>query len=174
MSNLVAIILSLLTIHEAERITVYAKHLRNHPLGPIARSEQLAKHLSAASLLSGIRVELLTALAFHESALNHNAVSPSSARGLLQLNPRSSWGKSWRSECQSYKSESRCEFLNVLWGAYALRDALFACNGNEVQAIGFYRTGRCINGPRSRSTSRLSSRIAQKFIQSFPPFLAES
>ena len=152
MSQLAALILTLLTVYEG-RQTVYAAHLRRHELGAVARAEQLAGQLLEASRTVGVDLALLTALAEHESAFDHGAESLESALGMLQLNPRSRWGRAWLAECRSGDlTRSRCEALNVLWGAYALRDALEACEGDAVRAVGFYRAGRCVDGPRGRRT----------------------
>lgn len=149
MNALTLAILALLSLSPG----VYAPALRGHELGAQARAAQLAHHLDEAARVAHVDVALLTALAFHESGLDHAAVSHRGALGMLQLNPRAPWGSAYVRECR--RSPDACELLNARWGAWALRDALQSC-GSTVRALGAYRTGRCVAGPRAHATQRLA------------------
>jgi hypothetical protein len=47
----------------------------------------------------------------------------------------------------------------MIWGAYALRDALDECGGNELLALGFYRSGGCVVGPRALETAARAQEV---------------
>jgi hypothetical protein len=158
---------------------VYAAHLRRHELGPELRAEQLAEDLVVAAELAGVPLALLAALEHDESGGDHSRVSSEGALGRMQLNPASRWGRAWLKECPGGAfpnstgrvrrdvaprgvslDSTTCEALNVLWGAYALRDAIEACGGDAHRALGFYRSGRCVAGPRGAETLELAEWLA--------------
>lgn len=146
MSSLAAALLVMLTVYvRADLTPVYARHLRQHALGAEDRARELAQQLEHAAAQAGVSVALLAGLASDESALDHGRSSSEGALGALQLLPRSRWGRGW---LRSRTGEAG----NALWGAYALRDGLRACWGSPAHALGFYRTGRCVSGPRARHT----------------------
>jgi hypothetical protein len=154
-SPLAATILLLLTVHLGQGLRpVYAAHLRRHPLGAELRAEQLAVRLTRAAEAAQVEVALLAALAYDESHLDSTRVSSEGALGMLQLLPTSRWGRAWLEACG--QQLDRCEALNAVWGAYALRDGLKACRGRLGHAVGFYRTGKCVEGPRARRTLALA------------------
>jgi len=163
MSALASVVLVLLTVSYGPGLRpVYAPHLRRHELGAERRAEQLASQLRRAASLAGVELALLTALAVHESALDHGRRSSAGAVGALQLLPASPWGRGFRHACKtgprSHEKGSRSheEWLNVLWGAYALRDGIRACRGHTGLGLGFYRSGKCVEGPRARNTLELA------------------
>lgn len=124
-------------------------------VAPVAHVEKTAAQLEAAAQLAKVDVALLTALAFHESSLRHDARSRVGAMGMLQLyHPR--YVRPWRSDCAV--SPRDCSALNVVYGAMALRDALQKC-GSHVRAVGAYRSGRCIVRARERATVALAQTI---------------
>lgn len=158
MSPLAATILLMLTVYIGhDGRPIYAAHLRRHPLGAEGRAQQLASQLERAADLAQVEVALLAALAYHESALDHGRVSGEGAVGMLQLLPASRWGRGWLEACERPVTiaAARCEALNAVWGAFALRDGLEAC-GSPGRAIGFYRAGKCLEGPRARRTLALA------------------
>jgi hypothetical protein len=161
--NLAALLLVLLTVSYGPGLRpVYARHLRRHALGAEGRAEQLASQLRRAASLAGVELALLAALAVHESAVDHDRTSSAGAVGALQLLPASRWGQGFRLACEkarcSHGKGSRRleESLNIVWGAYALRDGIRACRGHAGLALGFYRSGRCVEGPRARNTLALA------------------
>lgn len=137
---------------------VYAAHYRRAPYGPELRALEQAEQLEHAAELAGVPIELLAAVAQDESGLDDDRVSRCGARGRMQLLPASRWGRAWLEACE--ERPRACEALNVLWGAYALRDALDACGGDPHLALGFYRAGRCVAGPRGAATIELATWIA--------------
>lgn len=125
---------------------------------PQDRALEMASHFEEAARITHQPVERLVAVAFYESTLRPGAVARDEhgvaiARGTMQLNIHSRWGKAWLRECK--QAPDACELLNIRWGAWALRDAMQSC-GSAVRAIGMYRTGRCVDGPRARRTVALS------------------
>jgi Transglycosylase SLT domain len=156
MTALAVVLLGLLTVWEGPGEVVYVRHLREHALGAEARAEQIATTLRTAAHTQGVPVELFVALAVLESGLDAEAESRKGALGLLQLNPRSRWGRAWVADCDAF--QGLCGPRNAHWGAVALRDALAEC-GSEGAAVGFYRTGRCVTGPRARQVLALRARI---------------
>jgi hypothetical protein len=154
---LAATLLALLTVWHGPD-PVYARHLRRHPRGPVARAEQLAGQLTRAARRARVELPLLVALALDESAVDHEAVSPVGAVGALQLLPASPWGRGWL-RARRGVTPAEDEALNALWGAYALRDGLRACGGDPGRALGFYRAGRCLEGPRARHTLALARTV---------------
>lgn len=110
-----------------------------------ARAEELAGHFAAASQAEGVRVHWLVALAMHESAFNHRAVSSAGCRGLLMLNPR--WWPTPADEAQ-----------HVAVAARVLRLYHVRC-GTMVRAYGAYRSGACKAGPKALATYRLGRMV---------------
>jgi hypothetical protein len=163
MTALAATLLVLLTVSWGPGLRpVYAPHLRQHPSGPERRAEELAGQLRRAAHAARVELPLLVALAYHESALDHGARSRVGALGALQLLPSSPWGRGWLRACGKGPRAAekgprrRVEELNAHWGAIALRDGLRACRGAPGMAVGFYRTGRCVEGPKARNTIALA------------------
>jgi hypothetical protein len=176
MTQLAATILFMLTVYVGRDYRpVYLQHLRETELGPELGAQELAERYLDAADRAGVDVADLYALGHDESGQNPRRVSPAGALGRLQLLPASRWGRGWLRECAprnrhdgerfrvgfpaelDLRAERKtCEGSNVLWGAYALRDALVACCGVLVLAYGFYRTGKCVAGPRSRRTAKLA------------------
>jgi len=158
MTTLTATLLAMLTVSWGPGLEpVYARHLRSHPRGPQARAAQLAGQLTRAARKARVELPLLVALAYDESAFDHAAVSSVGAVGALQLLPQSPWGRAWqRARRAPGVSPPEAEALNAEWGARALADGLRACGGLPGMALGFYRAGRCVQGPRARHTLGLA------------------
>jgi hypothetical protein len=163
MNALASALLVILTVHvRADLTPVYARHMRQHPLGAEGRAVELAEQLERAARLADVDVSLLAALAADESAVDHARTSSEGALGALQLLPASPWGKGWQEACRRARRgrrtapETEVERLNAQWGAFALRDGLVACRGHRGLALGFYRSGKCVEGPRARHTLALA------------------
>lgn len=151
-----AVILALLVVTQTPTQTVYAPHAARHPNGAQGYATEVAEHLHAAAKLHDVDVALLAALAYYESAFDRRARSRVGALGMLQLMPQFRWGRAWRADCRILPSE--CDALNVAYGAAALRDGIQVC-GSHVRAVGRYRTGRCVAGPRARATVVLAQQV---------------
>jgi len=153
---IVAIILSLLTVHTAPSGPIYARHIRNHPLGAELYVESVVHWAEDAALVHEVDPYLLIALVVSESALNDRAVEPrTGAAGLMQLMPGSRWQRAVERDCKG-ATRSACAAAQLLRGAEALRHALDACGGDEWAAIGLYRTGSCLRGPRGLKVIELA------------------
>lgn len=149
--TLASVLLVMLTVFvRADLTPVYARHLRRHPLGAEGRAAVLAGQLERAAARAGVDVAVLAALAADESAFDHDRSSAEGALGALQLLPRSRWGRGWMRGCGDRPGD--CEADNALWGAMALREGVRVCRGSLGHALGFYRAGRCLAGPRGRHT----------------------
>ena len=120
-----------------------APHFRNAPGGAEHRAEELASTFLFAEEVYGIDAYLLAALAFRESSLDANAVGAQGEFSIVQLHPRSRWGRAAKVLCKG--EESSCERTAVLEAARLLALGVKAC-GSEARAIGFYRTGHCTEG----------------------------
>ncbi len=153
MTVLARIIIAFCTAHLGPLWTVYAPQIRH---APEARSQELADQIDDAARMTGRPASRIAAVAATESAFNHAAVSSSGARGMMQLNTLSRYGRMWRHDC--LRSPYDCELSNVRWAAIALRDGEESC-GSAVKSIGYYRTGHCVDGPRARETLRLAAAI---------------
>jgi hypothetical protein len=167
MNILTPIILALLTIAPGR----YSSHLERHALPPCHRAQQLAEHIEHGAFVAGVPRAVLTALWFHESSLNHKAVSRTGAEGIAQLQPGTPWYRGWLKDCA--RDPWACEQKNAENGAIALAHYRREC-GTMARAIQAYRTGRCGNpGPRTLATMRLAHRISFRMhTPSSAPFVA--
>lgn len=157
--NLAVVILSLLTwSSDPFRL---ATHIANHPMGEEVRASEIAGYFTKAAKAHRLRLSALVAMGKHEGYFDSSAKSRVGALGMLRLHPRWKWGKGWRQECQKEAwrmTDEACEAAHVMWAAKALRESLDRC-GNYTAAIGAYRSGHCIEGPKSQATMRLARRI---------------
>jgi hypothetical protein len=153
MQALVAAILAVVTIASApDGSAVYAQHFRDAPGGPEQRAEELAQAFLFAQEVYSVDAYLLAALAFSESSFNPGAVGKVGEFSILQLHPRSRWGRAARLRCRG--EESLCERAAVLEAARLLALGEKQC-GAETRAIGFYRTGRCTAGSGAERVLRV-------------------
>jgi hypothetical protein len=155
--NVARAILLLSTIWVGALGPVYSKALRLHALGPEQRAEQLARYVHAGARDTGVDAGLLTVLLYLESGFRAEAVNARvGAFGLGALHPHSRWARELGEGCAL--SPSTCEQMSVVWSARALARGIRDCGG-EVEGIGWYRSGRCIAGPRSRFAVRLTDQV---------------
>jgi len=130
-------------------------------LGDEPRAAQLAEVFQSAAVEEGTPVHVLVALGKGESHFDSWAVSDVGAQGMMQLHPRW-WGKEWKLECAEAGADrltdEACEALNVRIAARVLRYYKRRC-GSWLLAVGAYRSGKCIAGPKSQATMRLARRI---------------
>jgi hypothetical protein len=141
MQALVAAILAVVTITSTPAgVPVYAPHFRDAPGGAQHRAEQLASTFLFAEEVYGVDAYLLAALAFRESSLNADAVGAQGEFSILQLHPKSRWGRAAYTLCRG--EPSSCERAAVLEAARLLALGVKEC-GSEARAVGFYRTGHC-------------------------------
>lgn len=137
---------------------LYVAHMRHARGGAEVYATELARDLEYAAADEDVPLALLTALAYDESGLNRGAVSVVGAYGPLQVHPASRWGEEARRACRKL-SRRACLAAIVRAGARAIRDALSACP-TETSAVGWYRSGHCLVGPRGRHTVQLARDIA--------------
>lgn len=159
MTPIIGILLSLLTVHTAPSGPIYVAHARHQPLGAELYVESIVHWAEDAALVHDVDPLLLLALAAGESSLNDRAVEPTSgAKGLLQLLPGSRWQRAVERDCKG-ATRSACAAAQLMHGAAALRYALDACDGDELAATGFHRTGRCVRGPRGLRVVELACEL---------------
>lgn len=151
-------------------VPVYAEHYRDDELGAELRALEQAEQLELAAELAGVPLALLTAVREDETHFDDDLVGAAGERGGMQLLPGTPWWRGWVRACAGNPwgrglPDRECEAQNVVWGAYALRVALEMCGGDEHQALGFYRTGRCVAGPRGAETLELAEWLAWKLTE---------
>lgn len=157
MSPIAAALLSAVTIWTTPAgHQVPVRHVRE--LGGVAYLEHVAHHVEDAALVSGVDASLLAALLVSESSLDPWAVSSRGAYGLAQLHPGSAWGRIARARCRG-RSALECRVdVSIAVGGEALRHGYLVC-GSWSQAVGWYRSGRCHRGERTRWVMELAGRI---------------
>ncbi len=155
MTPILTILLGLLTVHVAPSGPIYVAHARHQPLGAVPYVELVIEKSYEAAIAHDVDPMLLLALVHGESAFNDRAVEPTSgAKGLLQLLPSSKWQRAVERDCKG-ATRSECVAAQLMHGAAALRYALDACE-TEHAAIGFFRAGCCLEGPRGRRVIELA------------------
>lgn len=119
---------------------VHIRHCRRAPGGCEARSRRLAELFVGAGARHGVDPFLLAAIALKESGLDSRAVGAAGELGLMQLHPRSPWGRRARARCAAAAAE--CDAIVVDEAAALLARALADC-GELGEALGMYNSGGC-------------------------------
>jgi len=157
MQALVAAILAVVTIASTPAGTpIYVPHFRDAAGGAEHRAEELAATFLFAEEVYGVDAYLLAALAFRESSLNADAIGAQGEFSILQLHPRSRWGRAAITLCKG--EQASCERVAVLEAARLLALGVKEC-GSEARAIGFYRTGHCTEGVGADRVLNLRARM---------------
>lgn len=154
MSHLVIALLSILTVWHGPK-PVLIRHVRDHGGEPyLASVASFAEHAAGKH---GLDPYLLIALAFSESSINPDAVGPAGEIGLMQLHPQSKWGRLAANDCQHAPGFCRT-WVSMWWGAAALQHGLELC-GTEAAAVSWFKSGRCLDGPKGRAVVALRDRL---------------
>ena len=151
MDTLIAAILSLLTLPCGQHVA----HARRYDGGAHAYAAMLAEHTAQAAQTYEVDPLLLVALADSESGLDGTRVGELGEVGLLQFMPRGAPGRAYR---LARGSQAERDGLALLLGAEALRHGLRAC-GSEARAVGWFKSGRCVAGPKARWVLALRDRM---------------
>lgn len=106
-------------------------------VGP-ERAYELARHFDTAANAYAVDRAQLVALSYHESTFRKAARSARGAVGVMQLLPRF-WGR------------QATEEQHILRAAGVLKLYERKCR-TTLRALGAYRSGRCVAGPRARAT----------------------
>ncbi len=77
-------------------VPVFVRHCRDAQAGCPARLEAFSHYFEEAGIRYNIDPWLLAAMAFRESSLNPFATGALGERGLLQMHPKSPWGRTVR------------------------------------------------------------------------------
>lgn len=152
-----AIILYMWTVYVGHQ-PVYIQHARTNP-------EQRAYVLEEAFTNAAVRVKvpkyLLLALAWTETALDGSRVGDAGEMGVMQLHPRTAAGRAYARSCPV--PSRRCDALSIELGAEALAKGYDAC-GTWKQAIGYYKSGKCLEGPQAARTMAIWDWTWNRFI----------
>ena len=133
-----------------------ARHVR--ALGGETYLESIGDTMQREAEVRGLDPLLVGMVAFFESSLNPDALGAAGERGLMQLHPSSEWGRAAARDCKSGTTYECRTTVSIRWGAEALRQGLMIC-GSETSAIGWFRTGRCVDGPASRAVVAMRDRM---------------
>lgn len=149
-----AIILYMWTVYVGAQ-PVYIQHARTNP-------EERAYVLEEAFKNAGEHPwfpvyvharHLLLAVAWSESALDGSRVGDAGELGIMQLHPRSMAGRKYAKQCPV--PSRRCDALSIALGANELAKGYRACGYDWGKAVGYYKSGKCIEGPRARDVIAL-------------------
>ena len=133
--------------HSGRAIPAY--HCRHAPGGCEERLKAFAEYLASSGQRFGLDPWLMGAMAIKESGMNPFALGSLGEMGILQINPgrrdakevrfiRDKW---YRTRCR--KEPGACQQEVVEHAAQVLQRSLARCNGDLVDALGAYNTGRC-------------------------------
>lgn len=148
MNALAVAVLSLAILQYSGATPIYRAPFARDPDGAEKRAERLALKIQDAATSWNISPALYAALIFHESEFNPRARSRTGALGLAQLQPGTPMFRYWRRLCRELPRDCD-EWWNLWSGAQALHYAKRKC-GAIAPALGAYRSGRCIVGPRTQ------------------------
>lgn len=151
MSALFLAIVSLLTLPCGDVIA----WARNRPGGAEVYAYRLEQHFEQAGKTYDQDPFLLAALAASESGLDGTRVGPMGEVSLMQFMPGSRAGRAYLA---TKGPQSVRDGVAILLGAEALRHGLLVC-GNETAAVGWYKSGRCLEGPKARAVVALRDRL---------------
>jgi hypothetical protein len=151
MTALFVAIVSLLTLPCGDPIA-WARH---RPGGAKAYAAELEQHVTQAARTYDEDPFLVLAVAHSESGLDGTRVGPMGEVGLMQLMPHSQRGRAY---LDAQGPQSVRDGVALLLGAEALHQGRLVC-GNEAAAVGWYKSGRCIVGPKVRAVIALRDRL---------------
>lgn len=92
---------------------------------------------------------LLAAMAYKETGMNPYAVGAANEMGLLQLHPRNKHARGLKfHRSEAYRQRCRkvvgaCQAEVVAAAAEVLEASIATCDGEVLQGLGMYNTGRC-------------------------------
>jgi hypothetical protein len=129
--------------------TTYVRHFS--PDGDW-RAAELAGMFHRAGEYSGVPAPLLSALAYSESGYNSEAVGKVGEVSLMQLHPLGRGGRIYKRTCS--RPSAKCDELAITLAAEELVRGYEAC-GTWGMAVGYYKSGRCKEGPLARYVVRV-------------------
>ena len=133
-----------------------ARHVR--ALGGETYLESISGTIQREAEARGLDPLLVGMVAFSESSLNPDDLGAAGGRGLMKPHTGSEWGRAGARDCKSGTTYECRTTVSIRWGAEALRQGLMVC-GSEASAIGWFRTGRCVNGPAGRAVVAMRDRM---------------
>jgi hypothetical protein len=128
---------------------VPAAHCRHAKEGCERRLHEFAGYLVRAGERFNVDPWLMAAMAFRESGFNPFAVGAVGEMGILQVHPGRRDAKQvrfiqdewYRKRCR--KTAGACQQEVVEHGARLLARCMHRCDGDVIDALGMYNTGRC-------------------------------
>ncbi len=145
--TLVAAVLGLFLLPCGE----FVAHARHYAGGADRKASVLAEHAEQAGLAYGLNPFLLIAHGKLESSLDGTKIGKLGEVSLMQFMPNT---RSGREYTRFRGTQEERDGLAMLLGAELLRQGLDEC-GSEAAAIGWYKSGHCIVGPKARATLAL-------------------
>lgn len=135
-----------------------ARHVRE--LGGETYLQAIGGTMQREADARGFDSLLLGMVAFSESSLNPDALGAAGETGLLQLNPRSKWGRAAAAECKRTTRRECLTTVSIRWGAAALQHGLRLC-GTEAAAVSWFKSGNeeCLEGPKGRAVVAMRDRM---------------
>lgn len=155
-----AILTSLTMRFNAEGEPVYAPSCSRASNGCETRIKTLVEIITHEAAVAKVDPWLVAGMVWHESRFNPFAESSVGTRGIMQLHPRNARFSSnrflhrdaYRNRCR--RIEGNCQEEVVQDGVSLLKDAIERCEGDFIQGLVMYNTGRC-NVPTNRYTSHV-------------------
>lgn len=151
-------ILDELTVwHRPDGTPVYAKFCREMPRGCERYVWQTLVHMMHYADYYGPDVELIAAIALHETRFNRYAIGPIGEVGIMQLNPRARWGKEAIAHCSRYIINCHREQIRI--AVRTLTGTIESCGWDVPLALGRYNTGRCMVNRYSKKVQEIYKRL---------------
>lgn len=141
-----AAILALLTVWQAPSGPVYGKACRAQHGGCEAHIRWAVQVIDHYSTLNRLPTSLTLAVAYHETRLSAHAVSRIGAWGIMQLHPKSRWGRQVARSCRNLqvdRAHRLCQELVIAEGAALLARSIKRC-GSVRTGLGMYSAGKCV------------------------------
>lgn len=119
---------------------VYARACRRAPEGCRERIRQLTMWIEIEARRHDLDPVLVASVVWHETRFNPHVRGPVGEFGIMQLHPRSPWGRAARGFCRRYPDS--CERHRVRIAVEVLANSIRRC-GSVSEGLGMYNSGRC-------------------------------
>lgn len=140
---------------------VYGKACRRQQGGCEEHIAWAVQTIDYYSTLNRLGPELAAAVAFHETRYSVTATSSIGAWGILQLHPKSKWGRSVAKACRALRvprTHRLCQELVIAEGVALLARCVDKC-GSVPEALGLYSSGKCVSNGYARQVLRVKKEL---------------
>lgn len=134
------------------------KSFRTHPRGAEGHALELAAGFDEAARDNDVDVWTLAALAQTESAFDGKRIGRVGESSIMQLHPRYAPAIFYKSARRRGYTQDDLDRLAMNLGADVLRQGFETC-GSWRQAVSWYKSGNCLNGPASRKVFAMRRRL---------------